>query len=254
MKIGFIITTCWERSLQLQWCLSNLRNAYPHVPVFVISDGLEQEGIRKVAKKYKAGFEVYHRLKHPITMGGLWWYRFACVALTMDCDWIIKIDPDTFIRRPLIFFPACGVFGNLLNRGKDDEHIQGGCMGINVAFLSKIMHVFIDPELQNPWQWCPEGWMENFKSIDEVSTDFLMMWALKNFSNDYTHSPEMATYFKFIPPEIIPYLYAASHPHQILPLVGDPKPTPENIIPPGMNSLVNENIQFTHTTPTPPNA
>jgi hypothetical protein len=216
MNFGVVIPLADEGKAQLEFCLSNLRQHYPEVPVRVIDDGVLNLDYAVVCKKHRATYVEGKFLKR-IECGGRWWRRTLQEGLATGKPWFIKIDPDTKICRPFDFPPPFPVSGYIEHAGEKTVNIQGGCQAFSRETARAILDSGLledrrltrfrtfcnDPEFLKSWH--PQGYL---------SSDHSLMWILKQLDLPYGDWPEIGSRWK-VPPANQDLRYSVTHPHKL---------------------------------------
>jgi hypothetical protein len=132
LRIFWFIQTYRDLS-RLCSTLDRLRRLYPESSVLVVSDGDPDPGIERACDEHSVGFVAGSRL-FGVEHGGEPVQRMLEAFLATDTDILIKIDPDTDLRRRFARLPArhaCSVYGSVQSAGPEANSlssIQGGCI------------------------------------------------------------------------------------------------------------------------------
>jgi hypothetical protein len=163
-RLLFGITVYHEPPDQLEWCLDNLRKAYPDQPTFVISDGNSAPSFKEISLKYGADYFLGERLK-SLENGARWWARFFETVQKYTCDYFFKLDPDTKIYRQFKYFEKYDVFGTARW-----ANVQGGIQCFKNTTAKTILDSKIceDDLYRHPERWSEGGirdtWSQEKKS------------------------------------------------------------------------------------------
>ena len=132
VRVFWFIQTCRDRS-RLRKTLVSLRALYPDAQVSVVSDGDPDPEIARVCETHSAGFT----LRSPLfgaEHGGEPVQQMLEAFLATDADVLIKIDPDTNVRRRFSRLPSrrdSSLYGTVQSAGSESNRltsIQGGCI------------------------------------------------------------------------------------------------------------------------------
>lgn len=214
-KLAFGITVGFEAPAQLAWCLGNLRNAYPDARVFVITDGFrpDAEELKSISNAHGAEFHEQEKLIR-LDRGAEWWHRFFALACLDAPTHAAKVDPDTWVHRPLVHFPDAAAFGRVENRFLDVENLQGGFQVFSRTAMLKMLvsgeplhHRYRDQRNWNIRNVCRMS-VEQGK----ISTDFTLMAMLRRLGLKWAHSPEIDSWWH--QPPRFKAGAAVTHPHK----------------------------------------
>jgi len=213
---GFIVPVALEGPSQLEWCLGNLRRAYPDAPARVISDGVDDQGYNRICKRFKVDYVAGRYLKR-IECGGEWWRRTLTEGLKMDSEWVVKLDPDTQVHRPFKTPPPDGaaVAGTVDHKGTVDENVLGGCQAISRKAAEKILAsgLLDAPELKDHRTYSPdEPTLRHWKARAFMGTDMSLAWLVRNLGLTVADWPDVGINWREPPPEGD---FAATHPHKL---------------------------------------
>ena len=113
--------------------LADLRRLYPESMAFVVSDGDGNPRIGSLCDEYNAAFQLRDRLM-TVEHGGEAVQAMLLAFLRTDADVLVKIDPDTHLRRRFSIVPTrehMGVYGTVQTAHDGPASltsIQGGCI------------------------------------------------------------------------------------------------------------------------------
>lgn len=189
-------------------CLTALRQAYPTHPCVLITDG-DGWDYSAIARRYNCQLIEGERLK--AIGGGFWTERFLdWFAVFGKTQWLIKIDPDTEIVRPLtVFPPKNGLFGYEYRRANhlSGRSVHGGFQGFSRDAIEKILesNLLKHPRYQNQHRFWYTSRQQKLSFQDGILSDIIELLDLPVFNH-----PEI--YCSWLTPPQHPYLWAAYHP------------------------------------------
>jgi hypothetical protein len=127
MNLVFVLNTYRDQA-DAALCLRELQQFYPLAQVLVISD------------------LPPNRLK-TCDHGGQWMLRYMQQFLATDGDVLIKIDPDSEVRRTVGAFPDAPIFGQVIS-----GRLAGGTLGFSRAGVEQIVNsnLLLDPRYTDP--------------------------------------------------------------------------------------------------------
>src|SRR5262249_37924240 len=131
-RLCWFIQTSGDRE-ELAHTLARLRQLYAESSVLVVSDGDPDPEIARACATCGAAFTLGERL-FGVEHGGAPVQRMLDRFLTTDADILIKIDPDTDVRRRFTTLPDPSeeaVYGTVQSAGEGADRlvsIQGGCI------------------------------------------------------------------------------------------------------------------------------
>jgi hypothetical protein len=227
-KLRFLMGVYKDQHLA-RHTISEIRSAYPktsEAEIVVISDGIEDLVFKDFCNLYSVRYFFFPGslpLKaHP---GGMWFLRALQVCYNIvgpEFDYLIKVDPDTQIKRPFKYFPAgADFFGNI--RHKASDHLQGGCLGFSRHAVEAILdsgllfdRCYEDNKKYSYQRFKPpylrkgELWSESWISIE----DFILWDIAKRLNLKVAEWDEVKCYTVSIEHTIIDLSgdYAAVHP------------------------------------------
>lgn len=182
----------------LRPCLNALRYCYPDARVIIRSDGDDDPEYPKLAEDYGAeyiqGKERLYLLQHGGKVGHVALEAFAKKAT----DYLVKIDPDTLIVRPLKIMPKADIFGSPQHCG-GIKSIQGGFFGFKqlAAFKLYTSGLLLSQELKDGKTWGVKGdAAERWKS-GLTSFDWTVGWALTKLKLSTERHPEVKSSWKY---------------------------------------------------------
>jgi hypothetical protein len=165
-------------------------------PVFVHSDG---KGILK-----------------NTSQRGMWTARFLKTFLSTSYDYIIKIDPDSQIKRKFNSFPTTDIFGNVFTSSYGIPYIQGGCVGFTKSAAKKIIDsdYLSDKKYSEPLYWLLYTY--NLKGRDvKMNTSFqdaIVFDVARRLKLSISPWKDVAVFGQLKTKQYIPGDYAVVHP------------------------------------------
>jgi hypothetical protein len=127
----YIQTFCDVR--RLRHTLARVRKLYPDSRVLVVSDGDPDPAIGRACSRYSAEFTLRQRLM-TVAHGGAPVQHMLDAFLRATGTVLIKIDPDTDVRRRFSVMPSeddPSIYGTVQSSGPASNRltsIQGGCI------------------------------------------------------------------------------------------------------------------------------
>jgi hypothetical protein len=119
--------------VRLRATLARLRSTYAEARVLVVSDGDPDPELARACEQHAAVFTLGSRL-FAVEHGGEPVQRMLDLFLQTDGEILIKIDPDTHVRRRFQMMPpatASALYGTVQTAGAGPTRltsIQGGCI------------------------------------------------------------------------------------------------------------------------------
>lgn len=135
-NICYIVTTFNELELTKQ-CLKSIRKNDAG-KIILINDGGNSTGLQEIADEVGATFLDSEHFKN-IYMGARWWKRFFEVGLSSDCDYVVKLDPDSYFCRPLEYKISMDYFGTL----NTPFFAHGGAQGFSKKVVKEVLDLKI---------------------------------------------------------------------------------------------------------------
>lgn len=222
--LGFVINLSDEPAEQLQTCLMRLRYHYPESPVVVIEDGLASHDIESVAHQYNAHHNRGSYLKRA-ECGGRWWNRSLHAAVQLGCEYVLKIDPDTWINRRFTHLPtgslSRGIAGRVHNAGTSKEVIQGGAQLFHHTAIERILAsgVLNGPQLRSVYAYLPNdihGMVDpSWLTTGYMCSDYLLMHVMREVGLKSVNWPDCYCYHRQTPSFNATAQYPISHPHKV---------------------------------------
>lgn len=213
--IHFVLTVFDESEHQLDWCLRNLRELYPTMPVSVVSDGRHNPFWERVCTRRRAKYVPSTDRLKSIQCGAKWWQRFCDVGLSVDCDRIVKMDPDTLIQAPLPALPQVDLCGTL----QKDGVIQGGFQMFRREAIEKLSNSKLcrKAEYRKPEVWVTNGLTAQYVvSRGEISTDYVLKHLVHRLGMSAANWSVIDSQWKISRP-FRELGVAVTHPHKLSP-------------------------------------
>jgi hypothetical protein len=117
-ELCFLVTLYKEIEL-CKWTISNIREHHKDSHIICISDGVEHSSMPSFSIDMSI---IYEELPHLKTLetGGLWVDRYINYYLShSDKPYLIKLDPDTGVHRPINHLCSSDIFGTFNNNYLD---------------------------------------------------------------------------------------------------------------------------------------
>lgn len=106
-----------------------IRMYYPRSPAYCIFDGTSNRRLEAILSKLEIQYFHGERL-HLQEYGGEWTERMFGTyawALPTNSNWLCRLEPDSYMRRPFLNLPTADIGGNIISLGAGQNYIQGGC-------------------------------------------------------------------------------------------------------------------------------
>lgn len=145
MKLCFCFTVYedWDLAKRL---IKQLR-MFPSAGVLCLTDGTHNPEFAYLCKIENIRYINGNRL-HPQRYGGAWLKRFFyCFLSRSSADFLIRLEPDSFVVRPFNKPPNSDVAGNILVTPDGRRYIHGGCVLFRRSAVEKILNSSL---LDNP--------------------------------------------------------------------------------------------------------
>lgn len=227
----------------VQASLSRLQAAYPQAKRVLIVDAEATDVIdrwRRLSDSrtvVRPAAGIYRRGR-----GG------AVVDLHLRCfmssgaEWWIKMDPDTFVRRPFESLPRPTSFSGTLQTGVPRPSLQGGCIMGGREAVSRLLRseVLRSRALLNyhaTWATGNGVLLRRAREHGLVSFDFVHAWACESAGVPLENYAEINSQWLWSP--VDGARYAVTHPHKQLDAVdcfGEPDGT--GCSPPDLKALL----------------
>ena len=182
---------------KLEVTLHRLRRLYPLAAALVVSDGDPDPAIEPACRRCGVPFESRSRM-FGVEHGGLGAHDMLERFLQSSASVLIKIDPDTDLRRPLSRLPPSGeraLYGTVQQAdGGGLTSIQGGCILIPRAAAQAIVEsgLLESDRLKPPaceWAVDPEGRARAAAGL--TSYDWTLGWACRELGIPSRDHPEV---------------------------------------------------------------
>ncbi len=184
---------------RLRRTLSNLKILYPDSLVLVVSDGDDDPNIPSTCREYGVEFEFRPRLI-GVEHGGevVQWMLEA--FLRTDSDLLIKVDPDTDVRRRFALVPPSSdssIYGTVQSAHVDGDSvtsIQGGCIMVPRAAAKAIAmsSLLLSERLKPPAvEWAVGRESRDRARAGLTSYDWTIGWICRNLRLPVKDHPEV---------------------------------------------------------------
>lgn len=181
-------------------------------PILVHSDGeitpiQENGGTRFIPGKRIKG------VKH----GGQWTHRYLERYLETDRDILIKIDPDSKVKRAFCEFPESGdIYGNCYRSTNNKPYIQGGCIGFRREAAKRIVEsrILLDRMYRNRLFSLDQG--EKHQHRIYSFQDAILFHVAVRMGLRIAPWKEVATFPERLKGRYVPGDYAVIHPISIV--------------------------------------
>lgn len=179
-KIAFFMGVYKDQELA-KHNIKDIRNIYgDSVDIISISDGVCDRDFESFCDKHSVYYEEGDR-RAKAELGGGWTLRMLETSLRVsDFDILVKIDPDTQIKRVFRYIPDSDYFGNIRN----GNHLQGGCKGLKRSAVDKILSsgLLLDTKYcsNTEYAYCrflpPYIRVDEDKSNESLSVEDFILW------------------------------------------------------------------------------
>lgn len=125
-NLGFVLNVFPEHDEELaQRLIVQLMANFPGAPISVITDGklANSAAFQKDIIAYHEGVPLKQR-----RTGGLWTQRMLQQGLGLDTEYVVKLDPDSYIHRPFAVLPEGDLAGERKLTPWGTPYIRGGCI------------------------------------------------------------------------------------------------------------------------------
>ena len=187
---------------KLRKTLSRLRTLYPDAPVLVVSDGDPNPEIKQTCERYSVEFSLRPRL-YGVEHGGALVQRLLEAFLSTDADILIKIDPDTDVRRRLSLMPEpmeASIYGTVQSaESKRGPSIQGGCIIVprRAATLLAGSALLMSERLKPPLlEWAVDDTARARVASGLTSSDQTLGWACRQLALPCKDHPEVCSRYR----------------------------------------------------------
>lgn len=185
-RLCWFIQTSGDRE-PLERTLARLRQLYVESRVLVVSDGDPDPEIARACATHGAAFTLGERL-FGVEHGGAPVQRMLEQFLTTDADILIKIDPDTDVRRRFTTLPdpsEVAVYGTVQSAGDDRNRlvsIQGGCIIVTRRAAERLASSarLLSDRLRPPAiAWAVSAYSRARAAAGLTSYDWTLGWACR---------------------------------------------------------------------------
>ena len=198
-------------------CLGDLRRHYPKARVVLRGDGDNDPRLASLREAFAAEVHFGPRL-FPVENGSALVIVMLEMFLATDCRYLLKIDPDTHVHRPLAHLPQReGIFGTLQG-APEYRSIQGGCLGMTRQAAQTLYDsgLLASPDLRQPERRRAESdyWRilaDRARDLGLASFDWSIGWAAKELGIDLFEFAEVRSQW-LIPVENDRLQFAITHP------------------------------------------
>jgi hypothetical protein len=203
VRIFWFIQTYRDVS-RLRRTLARLRTLYPESQVLVVSDGDADPAIAQACRSHSVKFALRARLM-GVEQGGEPVQKMLEAFLMTDADILIKIDPDTNIRRRFSRMPAStdsSLYGTVQSSGPESNNIlsiQGGC----IIIPRQAAMLLVDSSLLESERLKPPAleWAVNKLSIDRATSgltshDWTLGWSCRELDLLSKTHPEVFSNYR----------------------------------------------------------
>lgn len=187
---------------KLRKTLSRLRTLYPETPVLVVSDGDPDPQIKEACDRYSVEFRLRPRL-YGVEHGGALVQQLLEAFLSTGADILIKIDPDTDVRRRLSLMPLAAdtsIYGTVQSAGsKRGPSIQGGCIIVprGAAILVAGSALLMSTRLKPPaLEWAVDEATRARAAAGLTSSDQTLGWACRKLGLQCKDHPEVCSRYR----------------------------------------------------------
>jgi hypothetical protein len=205
--------------------LSRLRRAYPDSNCVLLVDADAVDVVEHWQRLSDSKTSVREAFGfYRIDRGGLVVDEHLRAFTSTDADWWVKIDPDTFVRRPLASSVDSACFCGTLQSGLPRPSLQGGCIigSREAAILLLQSRALRSPELLDYATTWAEGngvLLRRAREHGLVSFDFVHAWACERAGLPLVNHPEINS--QWLQPPADGVRYAITHPHKNLGSIGE---------------------------------
>jgi hypothetical protein len=189
---------------RLKKTLASLRTWYPQSQVLVVSDGDPDPEIDQACRRYSATFILRPRLI-GVEQGGEPVQRMLEAFLETNADILIKIDPDTHVRRRFSVMPSrtdSSLYGTVQTTGSTSNRltsIQGGCIIIprQAAMLLASSALLKSERLRPPaLEWAVNEVLRARAQAGLTSYDWTLGWACRELDLLSKDHPEVFSRYR----------------------------------------------------------
>jgi hypothetical protein len=223
-------------------CHRHLRHAYPDALLLLLADAeaAAVERWRELAVDSKTHVIAAPRRLYAVEQAGRVVSAHLAAFLETRASWWFKIDPDTFVRRPLTTAPAPGCFFGTIQTRDPRPVLQGGCIGGDRESVARLAGggALRSAELFR----FEESWAARNPIVLRraraglVSFDFIHAWACEAAGIAIASHPEIKSYW--LGPPRRATQYAITHPHKNLDALDPADPDEPSPVAEAMRGLM----------------
>ncbi|MBX9686068.1 MAG: hypothetical protein K2X27_05170 [Candidatus Obscuribacterales bacterium] len=206
LKIAFVMLAYGERAQILQ-VYREIRRCYTRSLIVIRFDGDLENKDELACLREDKNLEILEEPElFPLEHGGKLAQRLLELMLSTAADYIVKVDPDTQIRRPLRILPDQDdlfIAGTVQNSSAFSS-VQGGCIIFN---RKTVEHIFNSRILESP-ELCPPdlAWLKGrnckpsmYRSyiLGLTSIDWCFGWAAQKLGIPLIDCPEVMSNWIF---------------------------------------------------------
>ena len=186
---------------RLRKALARVRASYPESQILVVSDGDPDPAIRETSDQYAAEYSLQPRL-YGVEHGGELVQRILNAFLDTGAEVLLKIDPDTNVRRRFTVMPAPterAVYGTVQSIGSTHVSIQGGCMIVprQAATLLVSSALLLSDRLKPPaLEWAVDATAKARARSGLSSSDQTLGWACRELCLSCRNHPEVFSRYR----------------------------------------------------------
>jgi hypothetical protein len=206
---------------RLRKTLASVRTFYPDSEVLVVSDGDPDPDIFQACMGHSVSFTQRPRL-YGVEHGGELVQKILESFLATEADILVKIDPDTDIRRRFSILPSpldAAIYGTVESAGSSSNRmtsIQGGCIIVprQAAIRLAASGLLASERLKPPMlEWAIDDESRARAASGLTSSDRTLGWACRQLGIACKDHPEV---FSRYGPSLVDSLtvgpMAVSHP------------------------------------------
>lgn len=176
MKLSFLFHV-YRDELFAHRLVNQIKEYCKGADILAIFDGEFNPKFADFLRQEKIDYFAGENLKSK--QGGLWCQRYHEFFLTQsEADVLIKIDPDTYIHRPLKSIPEADIFGAINQNPGLPIHVRGGFCGFKRSASELLVEskIFYDPFYRSAQFWYPryghwkffdEGWQTEWITLTD---------------------------------------------------------------------------------------
>lgn len=137
------VLTCYNELVYVKQCIASIRKN-DGGKIILINDGGNEEGLKDLAEQYGATYINSSNYKIP-QLGNEWWRRFFTLGFESGCQFVVKIDPDSYFVKPLEYsLTGMNFFGCTTDyQYRSVCLVQGGIQGFSRNLIHKILDLKI---------------------------------------------------------------------------------------------------------------